>query len=165
MGTDAPHRHPDIGGVHVIVAEFTSLLRFAAAGEQVMAIRLKRNGFEHAKQLIRERRCVLDQRRDWSDDKPARAAENRFIEDHGWTAFGKWRLTEDDEIAEHNKSRYKFPFDDFTAVHRCALLAAESRAGQYEYTEIDLAAAHLHGMLDELLPAPEAKEHRRVSPP
>jgi hypothetical protein len=30
------------------------------------------------------------------------------------------------------------------------VLSAESRAGQYKYTEIELAAAHLHGMLDAL---------------
>jgi RNA polymerase sigma factor (sigma-70 family) len=39
---------------------------------------------------------------------------------------------------------------DFEAVHRCGVLAAESRAGQYKYSDIEVAAAHLHGMLDEL---------------
>lgn len=129
-----------------------------------MTIRLKQSGFEQAKRLIRERKCVLDARADWHDHKPARSAENRFIEEHGWVAFGKWHLGEDDEIAEHNKKRDKFPFGNFKVVHRCAVLAAESRAGQYKYTEIELAAAHLHGMLDELLPAPAPKDHRRVSP-
>ena len=129
-----------------------------------MTIKLKRSGFEHAKKLIRERRCVLDARGDWSDHRPARTAENRFIEEHGWAEYGKWHLAEDDEIAEHNKSRYKFPYGDFKKVHRCAVLSAESRAGQYKYTEIELAAAHLHGMLEELMPGPGAKEQRRVSP-
>jgi hypothetical protein len=131
--------------------------------EAILTIRLKQSAFENAKQLIRERCCVPDAREDWHDHKPARTAENRFIEEHGWAAFGKWHLAEDDEIAEHNKKRYKFPFGDFKAVHRCAVLAAESRAGQYKYTEIELAAAHLHGMLDELLPGPGAEEPRRVS--
>jgi hypothetical protein len=127
-----------------------------------MTVMLKRSAFAFAKHLIRERRCMLDQRQDWTDHKPARTAENRFIEEHGWAAFGKWHLGEDDEIAEHNKSRYKFPFGDLKVVHRCAVLAAESRAGQYQYTEIELAAAHLHGMLDELMPEP-ARERRHVS--
>jgi hypothetical protein len=128
-----------------------------------MTVTLKRSAFAFAKQLIRERRCMLDQRQDWTDHRPARTAENRFIEEHGWAAFGKWHLAEDDEIAEHNKSRYKFPVGDFKAVHRCAVLAAESRAGQYKYTEIELAAAHLHGMLDELMPEPDARQRRHVS--
>jgi hypothetical protein len=135
------------------------------AGEQrIMTITLKKRGFELAKQLIRARRCVLDVRGDWSDHRPARTAENRFIADHGWAEFGKWHLAEDDEIPEHNKSRYKFPFGDFKAVHRCAVLAAESRAGQYKYTEVELAAAHLHGMLDELIPDSAASGRQRVSP-
>jgi hypothetical protein len=46
------------------------------------------------------------------------------------------------------KSRYKFPYGDFVNVHRCAVLAAESRAGQRKYTDVELAAAHLHGMLE-----------------
>jgi hypothetical protein len=33
-------------------------------------------------------------------------------------------------------------------VHRCAVLAAESRAGQRKYADIESAAAHLHGMLE-----------------
>ncbi|WP_437312354.1 hypothetical protein [Sorangium sp. So ce388] len=39
---------------------------------------------------------------------------------------------------------------DFEAVHRCGVLTAESPAGQYKYQDIELAAAHLHGMLDAL---------------
>lgn len=41
----------------------------------------------------------------------------------------------------------------FKKVHRCAVLAAESRAGQYKYSDIENAAAHLHGMLEALRPA------------
>ncbi|MGZ4258573.1 MAG: hypothetical protein ACXVRE_12495, partial [Gaiellaceae bacterium] len=51
-----------------------------------------------------------------------------------------------------NKGRYKFPYGDFENVHRCGVLAAESRAGQYKYFDIENAAAHLHGMLDALMP-------------
>jgi hypothetical protein len=44
--------------------------------------------------------------------------------------------------------RYKFPYGDFEQVHRCGVLSAESRAGQYKYHDVELAAAHLHGMID-----------------
>jgi len=40
------------------------------------------------------------------------------------------------------------PHGDFANVHRCAVLAAESRAGQRTDTDVELTAAHLHGMLD-----------------
>ena len=56
----------------------------------------------------------------------------------------------DDEKSEHAKGRYKFPYGDFENVHRCGVLSAESRAGQYKYYDIENAAAHLHGMLDQM---------------
>jgi hypothetical protein len=128
-----------------------------------MTVRLNRTSFEYAKKLIRNGHYVLDDRDAWSDHKPARSAENRFIEEHGLAAFAKWRLGEDDEIAEDSKSRYKFPYGDFKDVHRCAMLTAESRAGQYKYFDIELAAAHLHGMLDELMAErSSAKERKHV---
>jgi hypothetical protein len=49
--------------------------------------------------------------------------------------------------------RYEFPYGDFEMVHRCGVLAAESRAAQYQHSDIETAAAHLHGMLDELMRA------------
>jgi hypothetical protein len=131
-----------------------------------MSIQLRRSAFEYAKRLIRERHCVLDERADWHDHRTARTTGNRFIAERGWAAFAKWHLAEDDELPEHNKRRYKFPFGDFTAIHRCAVLAAESRAGQYKHTDVELAAAHLHGMLDELRAESgeeRAKGHARAS--
>jgi hypothetical protein len=105
----------------------------------------------HAKKLIMSRHYVLDQRSDWTDHKPARHAEKQFIAQHGLAEFGKWHLGEDDEEAEGSKRRYRFPYGDFSNVHRCAVLAAESRAGQDQHADIELAAAHLHGMLDALM--------------
>jgi nucleotide-binding universal stress UspA family protein len=53
--------------------------------------------------------------------------------------------------AKDEKSRYKFPYGDFENVHRCGVIAAEVRAAQRKYTDIEVAAAHLHGMLDEFM--------------
>jgi hypothetical protein len=44
----------------------------------------------------------------------------------------------------------KFPYGDFGHVHRCGVLAAENRAAQRKYFDIESAAAHLHGVLDAL---------------
>jgi hypothetical protein len=60
-----------------------------------------------------------------------------------------------------NKSRYKFPYGDFKNVHRCAVLAAESRASKYEYSDIALAAGHLRKLLDALLAKQRSIEKRR----
>ena len=77
------------------------------------------------------------------------AKENRFIEKHGMREYAKWYLGIDDEEDQDNKGRYKFPYGDFANVHRCGVLAAESRAGQYKHFDIERAASHLHGMLEE----------------
>jgi len=82
-----------------------------------MAVKLHRAGFDHAKRLAQEGKVVLDERDDW----------------HGMSEYGKWHLGIDDEEDEDTKGRYKFPYGDFKKVHRCAILAAESRAGQYKF--------------------------------
>jgi hypothetical protein len=64
--------------------------------------------------------------------------------------YGKWHLGIDETLDAANKGRYKFPYRDFEKVHRCGLLAAESRAGQRKYYDIELAVAQLHGMLEAL---------------
>lgn len=116
-----------------------------------MAVTLNKWAFEYAQKLIKNRQCVLDERDDWHEHQPSRTAETRFIEEHGLGQFSRWHLGEDDELPESNKRRYRFPYGDFQKVHHCAVLAAESRAGQYRYLDIEMAAAHLHGMIEELM--------------
>jgi hypothetical protein len=115
-----------------------------------MAVKLSNRSFDHAKQLIKEGRAVVDERDDWSEHQPSASEENEFIEAHGWSEYGRWHLGVDDEEREETKAHYKYPYGDFKDVHRCGVLAAESRAGQRKHADIELAAAHLHGMLDAL---------------
>ncbi|MCU1298505.1 MAG: hypothetical protein JWO91_2783 [Acidobacteriaceae bacterium] len=91
---------------------------------------------------------MFDGRDAWSEHQPSAEKENEFIRAHGFHEYGKWHLGVDDEFAEDTKRRYKFPYGDFKDVHRCAVLSAESRAGQYKHYDIENAAAHLHGMID-----------------
>jgi hypothetical protein len=114
-----------------------------------MAVRLNRKAYDHAQRLVHEGEVVLDDRDDWSEHRPSAAQENAFREEHGLGEYQRWYLGIDDAQPERNKGRYKFPYGDFGRVHRCAVLSAESRAGQYDHREIQLAAAHLHGMLEE----------------
>lgn len=112
-----------------------------------MGVRLNDTAFDHAKTLIGEGDVVVDKRDDWSEHQPSADVENRFIEKHGIREFAKWHLGIDDEEDDDNKGKYKFPYGDFKKVHQCAILAAESRAGQYKYADIERAVAHLHGMI------------------
>lgn len=96
-------------------------------------------------------KAVADEMDDWSEHQPSAAQENELIERGGWGEYARWHLGVDDAENEETKARYKFPYGDFERAHRCGVLAAEVRAAQRDYTDIHTAAAHLHGMLDELM--------------
>ena len=115
-----------------------------------MGVRLNRRAYEHAQGLIKERKAVLDDRDAWSEHRPSADKENSFLEEHGFSEYGNWFLGVDDEQDSQRKGHYKFPYGDFESVHRCGVLSAESRAGQYKHQDIKDAAAHLHGMLEAL---------------
>jgi predicted Rossmann fold nucleotide-binding protein DprA/Smf involved in DNA uptake len=117
----------------------------------IVAVKLSDRSYEFAKTLTGEKRVTLDEMDDWSEHRPSAQQENEFIEKHGYREYGRWFLGIDDEYPEDRKSRYKFPYGDFDTVHRCGVIAAEVRAAQRKYTDIEVAAAHLHGMLDELM--------------
>jgi hypothetical protein len=115
-----------------------------------MTVKLNPGAYAHARKLIKERRFVFDDRDAWSEHRPTAQQETDFLHAHGLSEYGHWYLGIDEDEPEDKKTRYKFPYGDFRKVHRCGLLAAESRAGQYKYTDIEHAVAHLHGMLDAL---------------
>jgi hypothetical protein len=117
-------------------------------------MKLNERAYDHAKNLIANGKFVLDDRDDWSEHQPSTRDENRFIEEHGMDEYARWHLGLNEDQPAENKGRYRFPYGDFEAVHRCAVLSAESRAGQYKHLDIERAAAHLHGMLDALKNAP-----------
>jgi hypothetical protein len=113
-----------------------------------MAIRLNRAAFDFAKKLVVAERFVFDERDAWSEHRPSAQTENEFLAAHGFREYAKWYLGINDEKPENAKGRYEFPYGDFESVHRCGVLTAESRAGQYKHFDIENAAAHLHGMID-----------------
>jgi hypothetical protein len=117
----------------------------------MMAVRLSTAAYNHARRLVEQGRLVLDDMDGWSSHRPSATQENEYLKNHRFVEYGRWCLGVDDEYGRETKARYKFPFGDFEKIHRCGVLAAERRAGQNKYTDIELAAAHLHGMLDALM--------------
>jgi hypothetical protein len=113
-----------------------------------MAVTLNETAFEFARGLVTEGKFVADERDAWSEHQPSAQQDNEFIEKHGFGAYARWHLGVDDSEPADRKAHYKFPYGDFHNVHRCGVLAAESRAGQRKYFDIERAAAHLHGMID-----------------
>src|SRR3977135_3099905 len=113
-----------------------------------VAVKLNKKAFQHAQGLVSRGKAVVDDRDVWSEHQPSAQKENDFIDAHGFAEYREWHLGLDDEESENTKKRYKFPYGDFEKVHRCAVLSAESRAGQYKHFEIEGAAAPLHSLID-----------------
>lgn len=109
-------------------------------------MKLNNKAFEHARQMVEKGRFVSDDKDMWSEHLPSSEEENKYIEKNGIKNYGKWYLGVDTDENEDTKGRYKFPYGDFSRVHRCGILSAESRAGQYKHFDIEKGAAHLHGM-------------------
>ncbi|WP_019142551.1 hypothetical protein [Noviherbaspirillum massiliense] len=111
-----------------------------------MAVKLNLEAFDHARQLLRERHVITDEHTAWHDHKPSPEQEEAFLHRHGVEEYAKWFLGIDD--SEEEIGKYKFPYGDFKNVHRCGVLAVESRASEAQYYSIQIAAAELHGMID-----------------
>jgi len=114
-----------------------------------MAIKLNRSALEHARSLVRDGKVVRDERDDWSEHAPGTDDENAFIDERGWTDYGRWHLGVDEDDERDTKQRYSFPYGDFQKVHRCGVISLESRAGQYDHDEIRDAAKRLLELIDK----------------
>jgi len=115
--------------------------------EKIEPLRLNVAAFNYAKELISRGHMVIDGKGAWREDQPSTEAENEFIRLHGFGEYAKWHLGIDDRYSENTKRRYKFPYGDFKNLHRCGLLAAQSRARQYKYSEIENAATQLRALI------------------
>jgi hypothetical protein len=126
------------------VAIAVSLFAIGAVADQSrQSIELNKTAFTFAMELIKEGQVLADGKGGWTKHRPSADEENEFIRLHGFAQYAKWHLGIDRRFSENSKRRYKFPYGDFTNVHRCGLLAIKARARQYGYAEIGNAAAEL----------------------
>lgn len=113
-----------------------------------MSIELNQPALRHARALVREGKVVRDERDDWSEAAPSADEENEFIDREGWTEYSHWHLGIDKTENRETKGAYSFPFGDFRKVRRSGVISGESRAGQYDHTEIRDALKSLLELID-----------------
>jgi hypothetical protein len=89
-----------------------------------------------------------DDETEWSDAAPSADDGNAEIDRNGYEGYGAWHLAVDRDASEETKGRYKFPYGDFHAVNRAALIHAKQRASQNGHDEIEKAADRLLQRLD-----------------
>lgn len=114
-----------------------------------MTVKLNASALTFARDLVKHGSVVRDERDDWSEHAPSAADENTFIEKHSMAEFAKWHLGVDSDKPEGTKGRYSFPFGDFGRVHRCGVIAVESRAAQNDHDDIATASKNLLTLIDE----------------
>jgi hypothetical protein len=115
----------------------------AVVAQPVTGIKLNDIAVAFATHLIKEGHFTADGKGAWREHRPSADQENEFIRLHGFGEYAKWHLAVDERYAENTKRRYKFPYGDFSNVHRCGLLAARARARQHGYADIERTAAEL----------------------
>jgi len=129
--------------VYSVAIAFSLFAIGAVADQSRQSIELNETAYTFAMELIKEGQVVADGKGGWTKHRPSADEEYEFIRLHGFAQYAKWHLGIDRRFSENSKRRYKFPYGDFTNVHRCGLLAVKARARQYGYAEIGNAAAEL----------------------
>jgi hypothetical protein len=115
-------------------------------GGEIMQVNPK--AIEKVTQLIDEGKFRIST--PWREVKPSNAAEDRFIERHGWGKFGEWYLAVNTDADKSSKEHYQLPIGDFNAVHRSGLVAAKQRAAQENLSDVEAAADELLFLFDRI---------------
>lgn len=104
------------------------------------------DGVTHARKLIDDGK--VDSETEWSQTAPSTDEENKEIDKEGYDGYGRWHIAIDTEASEETKSRYGFPYGDFSKVNRAALIHAKQRAAQNDHDEVEKAADGLLQRVD-----------------
>ena len=119
----------------------------SGAEREESIMELNQDAVNHAKQLIKDGRYVVDS--DWGEAQPFPNQENKFLDEHDWNEYGEWYLGVDAKEDMDTKGHYSFPYGDFKKVHRSGVIAAKQRAAHNHQDDIEKAADDLLEMINE----------------
>lgn len=110
-----------------------------------MATKLNPKGSAHAGRLIAAGKITRGD--NW---EPASSeSENKYIQEHGISEYGKFFLGIDTEIDVKDKGHYKYPYsNNWKTIHRKGVIAAKARAAQQGATDIENRADSLLKKID-----------------
>lgn len=114
-----------------------------------MAIKLNKAGYERAVEIIKNG-LEVEHNADmnaWDAIKATANEEERYLDTHDLDEYGQWFLGVDTDADPKDRSKYLYPFGDFSVLHKSALLVAQQQAAQKNQTEIASAAQKLLGMI------------------
>jgi len=108
-----------------------------------MAIKLHKEGYEHAEEMVRLGVEVDHFSDNWDEVKPTVDDELNYIDCHTLDEYGLWYLGVDTNIPSDNRAKYVYPYGDFNVVQESALIVAEQEAKKNNHDEIAVAAREL----------------------
>jgi len=117
-----------------------------AGNEKASNVKLNAAGSSKAKSLIAAGKVKKPS--GW--EAPSADDQNKYIEDNGMAAYGKWFLGIREGADEDSKGAYAYPYtSDFKNVDRTGLAAIRQRAGQQKEQDVFDAAGKLIDRIDE----------------
>ena len=108
-----------------------------------MSKKLNKAGYDLAKQMIEHGFEVEHDENNWAEVKPTPSESVEYLNAHDLEQYGSWFLGIDTKAASDDKSKYAYPFGDFSVVHKSALLEAEKKATMNKDDEIVQAVKRL----------------------
>jgi len=112
-----------------------------------MAIKLHKEGYEHAEEMIMLGVEVDHIPNNWAEVKPTVDDELNYIDSHSRDEYGLWYLGIDTSIPSDNRDKFVYPYGDFNVVQKSALIVAEEQAKKNNHDEIAVAARALLKMV------------------
>jgi hypothetical protein len=121
-------------------------------------VKLSKTAFGHAKELVNDGKFVWDERDSWSEHQPSTQQENQFL--HGIHEYAKRHMGID---VMRKTSRTREDTNSRRRLRKSSPLWSYhggKQSGAIQHHDIELAAAHLHGMIDEKKPALRSRRAR-----
>ncbi len=112
-----------------------------------MSIKLNKLAYDHAVEIIKDGLEVEHDISNWEEVKPSQDEQVRHLNTHTLDEYGLWFLGIDTDADTNDKSKFVYPYGDFSVLHKSALIAAEQQAGQKHHQEIKSAVQKLLAMV------------------
>lgn len=113
-----------------------------------MSIELNKSGYERAITIIKDELEVEHDSNNWDEVAPTEDEVIRYLNAHSLAEYGSWFLGVDTDADANDKSKFVYPFGDFSVLHKSALLRIQKDAEQHHHSEIAAAVKRLLEMIE-----------------
>lgn len=117
-----------------------------------MSIKLHKSGYDHAVSIIKNG-LEVEHNSNWDAVKASKDEEARHLNTHTLNEYGLWFLGIDSQAPENDRSKFVFPYGDFSVLHKSALVIIAEDAREKGLKDIEHAAQELIKLIDSKAPS------------